>query len=223
MAQILRTAGFTIFIALIAVVTAGATASATSGLSKAEVWFVYTRNDGGFVQSAHGLVDHTVDELPCAPTNLPSSWHIITALEADLTRDGAAECVLLVWRPWEDWPIMRWSDSPSPIADHRDMYGDSAHIILIDLQGQSEVWAGSALAVPIVEIAVGDVNGDGGAELVALEGDYTTGRNGPARNVAVWRWNGFGFTLAWRSSPGRFSELSLIDVNDDGAQEILVR
>jgi hypothetical protein len=202
MAQILRTAGFTIFIALIAVVTAGATASATSPLSKAEVWFVYTRNDGGFVQSAHGLVDHTVDELPCAPTNLPSSWHIITALEADLTRDGAAECVLLV---------------------HRDMYGDSAHIILIDLQGQSEVWAGSALAVPIVEIAVGDVNGDGGAELVALEGDYTTGRNGPARNVAVWRWNGFGFTLAWRSSPGRFSELSLIDVNDDGAQEILVR
>jgi hypothetical protein len=176
-------------------------------------------------------------EPTCQFTNLPSSWRVLAALSTDLTRDGSPECTLLVWRPWADWPIMQWSDTPSPIAAHRDANGDSAHIILVEptkderrktkdespisnLQ-HHEIWAGSALAAPIVQIAAGDVDGDGWQELVALEGDYATGRNGPARHVAVWRWNGFGFNLVWRSPPGRFVALALADVDGDGAVEIL--
>jgi hypothetical protein len=118
---------------------------------------------------------------------------------------------------------MRWSDTASPIATHRDADGDSAHIVLMDPSGAYQIWAGSALALPIVEIAVGDVDGDGGTELVALEGDYATGRGGPARHVGVWAWNGFGFTLAWRSPPGRFLALALADLDGDGTAEILAR
>ncbi len=219
MAQILRTVGFVILIGLMASVTAGAKA----GASKADAWLVFAHDGEDFVPAADHPAGKIAEKAPCSATDLPPSWDIITALEVDLTHDGAAECALLVWRPWEDWPIMRWSDSPSPIAGHRDKHGDSAHIILTDPASHRELWAGSALAVPIVQIAVGDVDGDGGSELIALEGDYETGRSGPARTVAVWRWNGFGFTLAWRSSPDQFSELVLIDMADDGAQEILVR
>jgi hypothetical protein len=215
MAQILRTTGFIILVALIAGSVAGAPEGAT--------WVVYTHRAGDFVPTFYDTVGQAIDQRPCSLRSLPASWHVVATLEVDLTRDGVAECALLVWRPWEDWPIMRWSDSPSPIANNRDARGDSAHIILIDPSSQRELWAGSALAIPIVAMAAGDVDGDGGSELVALEGDYATGRHGPAQYVAVWRWNGFGFTLGWRSPPGRLAELLLSDVDDEGVLEILVR
>ncbi len=163
---------------------------------------------------------------PSCPNILaPPFWHVRAALQADLTRDGLPECVLLVWRPWEDWPIIKWSDTPSPITANRDARGDSSHIILIEPKpggdGYRELWAGSALALPITHIAAGDVDGDGWNELVALEGDYVSGRYGSARHVAVWRWNGFGFTLGWRGPPGRFVALALADLDGDGVVEIL--
>jgi hypothetical protein len=215
MAEILRISGFIIVVALIAGSVAGASESAT--------WSAYTHQAGDFVPTSYETVGKAITPPPCSLEHLPPSWHVFAALEVDLTRDGLAECALLVWRPWEDWPIMRWSDSESPIANNRDARGDSAHIILIDPASRRELWAGSALAVPIVAMAAGDVDGDGGFELVALEGDYATGRRGPATYVAVWRWNGFGFTLGWRSPPGRFVELLLSDVDDDGVLDILVR
>jgi hypothetical protein len=70
---------------------------------------------------------------------------------------------------------------------------------------------------------VGDVDGDSRREVVALEGDYAAGRGGPAQHVNVWRWNGFGFALEWRSPAGRFRALCLADVNDDGVLDIVVR
>jgi hypothetical protein len=215
MAQLTRMVGLTITIAL--------AAGLISGTVDADFWLAYTHQSGGFIPAAHRRTDLPADRASCSVAGLPASWHVLTALQADLTDDGHAECVLLVWRPWEDWPIMRWSGSPSPIANNRDAHGDSAHIILIDPTNRRELWAGSALAVPIVQIAVGDVDGDGDAELIALEGDYATGRYGTARHVAVWRWNGFGFTLAWRSPLGRFIALGLSDVDGNGASEILVR
>jgi hypothetical protein len=159
----------------------------------------------------------------CDHVSRPTSWDVRATFRADLNRDNDPECVLLVWRPWQDWPIMRWSDSTSPIANHHDQKGDSAHIILIDPASERELWAGSALAIPILQIAAGDVDGDGLPELVALEGDYDTGREGPARHVAVWRWNAFGFTLIWRSPPGQFSHLVLYETERGGAAQIWVQ
>jgi hypothetical protein len=72
-------------------------------------------------------------------------------------------------------------------------------------------------------VAVGDVDGDGRNEVVTLEGGYATGRSGPATYVNVWRWSDFGFTLAWRSPPGTFHELRLIDEDDDGTLDVAVR
>jgi hypothetical protein len=173
---------------------------------------------------------------PALPDDLPGSWDVRNALDADFTGDDIAELALLVWRPWRDWPFMRWSKGPSPIADFHDEQGDSCHIILIDPNpgGKSsersltlykhsyrEIWAGSALPVPLVQIAAGDVNGDGLVDLVALEGDYESGRDGAGHCVSIWQWNGFGFTMEWRSEPGCFAGLAVQDVNNDEIIDII--
>lgn len=223
MSQISRTFIIVLPIALIA--TLGARTA------NIDAWRVYNYQAGTFTRLPS---PHFSPHFPlagagsavrqtCPPPDMPPTWQVLNALHTDLTRDGAAECTLLVWRPWQDWAIMRWSDTPSPIAAHRDAHGDSAHIVLIEPSTYRELWAGSALALPIIQIAAGDVDGDGGEELVALEGDYVTGRDGPALHVAVWRWNGFGFTLAWRSRPDRLDALALADLEKDGTPEILVR
>jgi hypothetical protein len=167
-----------------------------------------------------------VATTPC-PANFafPATWQIHAADYVDVTGDGVTECVLLVWRPWRDWPVMRWSSGSSPITAHHDAEGYSAHIVLAEpsatsRRGYRELWAGSALAMPVRRTAVGDVDGDGRPELIVLEGDYQRGRIGPARDWAVWRWNGFGFTLDRRSAPGEFSALALADSDGDGRVEV---
>ncbi len=198
-----------------------------------EPWQVYAFHDGSFTLPIPSLLAPSappplVPLSPCpsclpSPSPLPPSWHVTGSVRADVTHDGLPEWVLLVWRPWRDWPIQRWSLAPSPIAGFHDAAGDSCHLILLDPRDGREIWAGSALPAPLLALAVGDVDGDGLNEVATLEGDYATGREGPATRVDVWRWNGFGFTLQWRSSPGTFRELRLTDVHNSGILDIAVR
>ncbi|MEA3341804.1 MAG: hypothetical protein U9R15_17705, partial [Chloroflexota bacterium] len=76
---------------------------------------------------------------------------------------------------------------------------------------------------PLLALAVGDVDGDGRNEVVTLEGDYAAGRDGPATRVDVWRWNGFGFTLEFRSPPGDFRQLRLTDTNNGVILTVVAR
>jgi hypothetical protein len=146
---------------------------------------------------------------------------VVASVLADVTGDGAPEWALLVWRPWQDWPIQRWSAAPSPIAGYRDASGQSCHLVLIDPRDGSEIWAGSALPAPFLALAVEDVDGDGANELFTLEGSYANGREGPGSRVDVWRWNGFGFTLQWRSPPGVYPMDCLSDADRCGLRDCL--
>jgi len=153
--------------------------------------------------------------------DLPPGWHVTASTLADVTGDGAAEWVLLVWRPWRDWPIQQWSAVPSPIAEFHDAGGDSCHLILLDPDDGREIWAGSALPVPLLSLVVDDVDGDGTNEVLTVEGTYAAGRDGAGTRVDVWRWNGFGFTMAWRSAPGTFDPSCLENAGMCGIQEIM--
>ncbi|WP_456833155.1 hypothetical protein [Deinococcus sp. UYEF24] len=135
---------------------------------------------------------------PCPALNLPSSWHVLDQIYADVTGDTVPECVLVVWRPWKDWPIRRWSSfsRPSAIASNHDVSGDSAHLVILTPLDPGrlspgryrERWVGSALYQPVTALTVLP-----GGHLVTLETTYARGRGALSQNVSVWSWTGFGF------------------------------
>lgn len=142
----------------------------------------------------------------------PAGWTVTEALAADLNHDGQQEMALVVWRAFKAWPIDAYIPFPGRIDGFHNLKGRSCHLILIgDRQGEfDELWAGSAQADPIHQIAVSDLDGDGRQALIALEGRYDDPIHAGAA-VTVWEWNGFGFSLRHRGPPGRFNRLLLLD------------
>jgi hypothetical protein len=57
----------------------------------------------------------------------------------------------------------------------------------------------------IREVELGDV--DGVQELIVLE------ECSDVQAVAVWRWRGWGFSLVWRSPPGRYRDLGVVQMD----------
>jgi hypothetical protein len=125
----------------------------------------------------------------------PASWRVKQAFIGDLNRDGIDEAILLVWRPFESWPIDSFLPAGGRIDAFHDREGMSCHLILIGWEEEKydELWAGSALIRPIEQLTAVDLDRDGWQELVALEGQYDT--RTPGGTLTAWRWRGFGFVL----------------------------
>jgi len=137
----------------------------------------------------------------------PPEWRVAQAMIADLNEDDLPEAVLLVVRPFQPWPVDQWLPAGGRINDFRDSQGFSSHIILIGWKGDEfgELWAGSALADPVTQIAEAKMNGP---VLVTLEGRYNDPPSAPARGLKVWRWNGFGFGIVLKlEGPFRTMEI----------------
>jgi hypothetical protein len=145
----------------------------------------------------------------------PAAWQVGQVTIADLNRDGRPEAVLLVWRPFQPWPVDTWLPHGGRIADFHDSSNRSCHIILIGwYQGAfRERWAGSALAEPVKSFAVADLTGNGKQLLVTLEARYDDPPSTPARYLKVWEWNGFGFSLV-SSMEGSFSQMVVARAKD---------
>lgn len=95
------------------------------------------------------------------------------AQAADLDGDGVDELVLGIWSR------TRRHDEPTP---HRTIW-----VLSWNGAELAPLWRGSALARPLADAFAVDLDGDGRAELVALE------RAGQGCMLAAYEWTGFGF------------------------------
>jgi poly-gamma-glutamate capsule biosynthesis protein CapA/YwtB (metallophosphatase superfamily) len=116
----------------------------------------------------------------------PAGWHVVDVALGDPNDDGRGEMVLALRRT----DAAGYERSQPYIVGHRG--GD-----------YQLLWGGRAVTAPILEVELGDVSGDGRQELVVLEA------HDEGATLAVWRWQGWSFSLVWRSEPGPFRNLSL--------------
>jgi hypothetical protein len=106
-----------------------------------------------------------------------ASWKPWKLLVADVDGDGANEIIVGVYKATRYFP-----------KPHNCLF-------IYGWKGKRGFpkWLGSTLSKPFTDFTFADLNRDGHKELIALE----KGRDGK-QSVAVYSWNGFGFTLDWQ-------------------------
>ena len=167
---------------------------------------------------------------------------IFWAGQIDLTGDGVPETVRRteqavtiyqdgepVWRSLPEWEVLDLAlgdpnddgrtelllalDKPGPQGE------PTSHPFILGYRGGAYrvLWGGSAVSGPLLEVELGDLDGDGVQELIVLEAP----QGGDRQTVAVWRWHGWGFSQLWRGSEGLYRDVILTS-EENGAPLISV-
>jgi len=138
----------------------------------------------------------------------PDNWWIDDFNFNDSNNDGIVDINLSLWKPGN------FGKSKPFWVEENDM-SIKNHFFILDLIGNSikEVWGSSNLSNPNCEFKFADIDNDKENELIVVEGDYLEEKcNG--NFVAVWKWNGWGFSNEWRSEKGNFSNLEIEKINN---------
>jgi poly-gamma-glutamate capsule biosynthesis protein CapA/YwtB (metallophosphatase superfamily) len=131
----------------------------------------------------------------------PPEWQVLDLAAGDPNHDGRQELMLALRKP----------DRAGVLLSHPFVLGYRS--------GEYKIlWGGSAASDPIVEVELGDLDGDGFQELAVLEELHA----GQGMAVSVWRWNGWGFSQFWRSSPARYSGLQLIPLDETTSGRVVL-
>ncbi len=123
----------------------------------------------------------------------PPDWHVLDLATGDPNNDGRNELLLAIEK----------LDSNGKSTSHPFILGYRSGVYRL-------LWGGSPVSDPIYEVELGDVNGDGVQELLAIESPLNSPTE-PSRQryVTIWGWHGWGFSLIWRSPPGSYQDLAL--------------
>jgi hypothetical protein len=134
----------------------------------------------------------TVYEGETAVWQTPPTWRVVDVALGDPNDDGRFELLLAIWQTDPDGH----ERSQPYIVGHR--------------AGEYQLlWGGRPVTWPILAVELGDLDGDGAEELIVLEDQ------GDTQTLAVWRWQGWSFSLVWRSDNGRFRDLALLPGSDE--------
>ena len=180
---------------------------------------------------------YTCVEDTCEPILVPDNSRsgLFASGAIDLTGDGVPEIVRLqaeavevlqeeqaVWRSPPEWQVRDLAlgdpndDGRYEIllaVDKATASGAStSHPFVVGYRGGAyrDLWGGSPVHAPILEVELGDLDGDRSQELAAIEAPI----GDSARYLTVWRWHGWGFSLVWRSSPGNYHDLIVLPAEE---------
>ena len=128
----------------------------------------------------------TIYERGVAVWESPAEWRVVDMALGDPNDDGRGELLLALWR-----------------IDPEGYERSQPYIVGYRGGEYTVMWGGRPVTAPILEVELGDVDGDGAAELVVLEAA------GEETRLAIWRWQGWSFSLLWRSAPGPYADLRL--------------
>jgi poly-gamma-glutamate synthesis protein (capsule biosynthesis protein) len=129
----------------------------------------------------------TVYEGETAVWQSPAEWRVVDVALGDPNDDGRFELLLAIWQ-----------------VDAEGYERSQPYVVGYRGGEYKLLWGGRAVKWPILAMELGDVTGDGAQELVVLE-EQATGQS-----LSIWRWQGWTFSLVWRSEVGRFQELTLL-------------
>jgi hypothetical protein len=120
----------------------------------------------------------------------PADWRVVDVALGDPNDDGRFEIMLAVRRLDPDG----YSRSQPYIVGYRGGRYDL-------------LWGGRPVRDAILEIELGNVDDDLTEELVVIEERFDS----QERAIAVWQWQGWSFSLAWRSPLVHYRELALVE------------
>ncbi len=145
----------------------------------------------------------------------PSEWWVDNFVLADSNNDGTVDINLSVWKRGD-------FGSSKPFWIKQNDMSIKNHFFIFDLVNNNikPIWQSSNLDAPNCEYTFADIDGDGKNDLLVIEGDYATKPVCNGQYVAVWKWNGWGFSNEWRSEKGNFSNLMIEQMN--GKNNIVV-
>jgi hypothetical protein len=146
----------------------------------------------------------------------PPDWKIDNFVISDSNNDGVVDINISVWKPGN-------FGSSKPFWIKENDMSIKNHFFVFDLADETikPVWQSSNLGAPNCEFTFADIDSDGKEDLVVIEGEYLKDTTCQGIYVAMWKWNGWGFSNEWRSEKGNFSNLRIENIN--GKNNIVVR
>lgn len=173
--------------------------------------------DSNFIPEKYALKNGllTISENGKNIWQSPADWWIDNFTLADSNNDGALDINLSAWKAGN------FGVSKPFWVKENDMSVKNHFFVFDFINGVIKpIWQSSNLQTPNCEFTFADIDDDKKDDLIVIEGNYSQKTKCNGNYIAVWKWNGWGFSNEWRSEKGNFSGLEIEKI--DGKNYLIV-